>query len=211
MWESVPLWPRCPPMPGSPVMRQMGRRRLMTVKHSTASTFLFLPFSSGWRLGLIHHPRLGKLMLAGGHVEPDETAAEAALREVEEETGLVARLLHTPRPPLPAGFPRVSAPLPWWILEHQVPADRHQPEPHVHVDHIYVAMANSDVPCGSVAPAHSFGWYTAEEIAELDDVMEDTRLQAKELFACIEDLAAAATGSPSDGPSSFWWSFLTQQ
>lgn len=183
----------------------------MTVKHSTASTFLFFPFPGGWRLGLIHHPRLGMLMLAGGHVEPDETAAEAALREVEEETGLTARLLHALAPPLPAEFPRLSVPLPWWIVEHQVPADRHEPHPHVHVDHVYVAVADSEAPCGSVTPAHAFGWYTAAEIAELDDVVEDTRLQAKELLACIEDLATAATGSPSDDLASFWRSFVAQQ
>ncbi|MGH8902234.1 MAG: NUDIX hydrolase [Egibacteraceae bacterium] len=183
----------------------------MTVKHSTASTFLFFPFPGDWRLGLIHHPRLGMLMLAGGHVEPDETAAEAALREVEEETGLVARLLHAPAPPLPVGFPRLSVPLPWWIVEHQVPADRHEPQPHVHVDHVYVAMADSDAPCRAATPAHAFGWYTAAEIAELDDVVEDTRLQAKELLACIEDLAAVASGGQSDDLASFWRQFKTQR
>ncbi|MGH3820933.1 MAG: NUDIX domain-containing protein, partial [Pseudonocardiaceae bacterium] len=35
-------------------------------------------------------------MLPGGHVEPDENPAEAALREVTEETGLTARLLPGP-------------------------------------------------------------------------------------------------------------------
>ena len=35
----------------------------------------------------------GQWSLPGGHVEPGETAAEAARREVEEETGIKARIL----------------------------------------------------------------------------------------------------------------------
>ncbi|MGH3819549.1 MAG: NUDIX domain-containing protein [Pseudonocardiaceae bacterium] len=41
----------------------------------------------------------------GGHVEPDENRAEAALREVAEETGLAARLLPGPRLDEPDGPP----------------------------------------------------------------------------------------------------------
>ncbi|HKR52249.1 MAG TPA: NUDIX domain-containing protein [Pseudonocardiaceae bacterium] len=63
----------------------------MTVKHATASVFLFGCDDNAWHIGLIRHPRLGKWMLPGGHVEPDENPAEAALREVAEEAGLAAR------------------------------------------------------------------------------------------------------------------------
>lgn len=63
------------------------------LKHATSSVFLFTPGGDGWCIGLIHHPRLRRWMLPGGHVEPEENPAEAALREVGEETGLTARAL----------------------------------------------------------------------------------------------------------------------
>lgn len=37
---------------------------------------------------LIHHKRLGVWLPVGGELEPGETPAEAALRELKEETGL---------------------------------------------------------------------------------------------------------------------------
>lgn len=47
-----------------------------------------------WEVALVHRPRDGDWSLPKGKVEPGESVEEAALREVEEETGLVCRLLH---------------------------------------------------------------------------------------------------------------------
>jgi 8-oxo-dGTP pyrophosphatase MutT (NUDIX family) len=156
-------------------------------KESTASTLVYSFASDGWRLCLIVHPRLGKLLPAGGHVERDETTAEAAVREVLEETGLQVRLLPPSAVPLPPGTPHVPVPPAWWTLEMQVPADRHEPRPHIHVDSIYVAIA--DQPA-SVPAAHEVVWLTAAELAEHPDVVDDTRILAKEVFAIVESLPA---------------------
>jgi 8-oxo-dGTP pyrophosphatase MutT (NUDIX family) len=162
----------------------------VTLKHATSSVFVFRRITpGGWRLGLIRHPHFGLMVIPGGHVEAGETQAEAALREVAEETGLAVQLLSPPAAPLPGGYrpPRVAPP--WWIVEYQVPSDPHLGAPHVHIDHLYVALADGREP--SAAPGHPFGWYAAADLPGLD-MFDDARLLALTL---LDGLAA----SPDDG------------
>jgi 8-oxo-dGTP pyrophosphatase MutT (NUDIX family) len=167
------------------------------IKHATAGAFVFCRSAGGeWRLGLVAHPRLGRWMVPGGHVEGDECQAEAAVREVEEETGLSGvRLLEVPAPGLPGGFPgtHVRVPLPWWIIEQQVPADNHLAEPHVHIDHQYVAVVDVSEPLR--VGAHPFAWYGRGQVAGLA-MFEDSRLLAASLFGCIGDLVSGR-GDPA--------------
>ncbi len=167
----------------------------MTVKHATASTFVFCAFPGAWQVGVIAHPRLGWAMVTGGHVEAEETPAEAALREVTEETGLAkVRFIRPPAPGLPDGFPHERVEPPWWITEMPVPSDNHLAEPHIHVDHQYVAVAPGPEP--STAAAHAFNWYALEDLQALD-MPEDTKLLAKMLFEVIGDLAANRGSDPA--------------
>lgn len=159
------------------------------IKHATASTFVFCECAQGWRLGLIEHPRLRRRMVVGGHVEGDETQAEAAVREATEESGLRVRLLPCPSLTLPAGSPHTQVPQPWWITEMLVPADNHVAQPHVHVDHQYVAIADSPTPVRE--PVHPFDWYSVDELDGLS-MFPDTVLLAKALFPRIGSVAAAA-------------------
>ncbi|MCA1676916.1 MAG: NUDIX domain-containing protein [Actinobacteria bacterium] len=161
----------------------------MMIKHSTASAFVFCEFPAGWRLGLIEHPRLRKRMVVGGHVERDETQAEAAVREASEESGLEVRLLAGPSPALPLGYAHDLVAAPWWITEVMVPADNHLDEPHIHVDHQYAAIADSPVPASE--PVHPFAWCSAEELADLR-MFQDTLLLARALLPRIGSGAAAA-------------------
>jgi 8-oxo-dGTP pyrophosphatase MutT (NUDIX family) len=159
----------------------------MTVKHATASAFVFGRLASGWRLGLIRHPRLGRLMVMGGHVEEDESQEQAVLREVVEESGLSVRLVDRLTLPLPAGYPHPQVAQPWWINEMSVPADNHLAEPHIHIDHQYVAVADDPLP--RAAGVHAFAWHGEAELADLP-MFEDTKLLAKVLFSCIDGIAA---------------------
>lgn len=162
------------------------------IKHATASTFLFHRFPDEWRLGLIVHPRLGRHMVVGGHVEADETPAAAAEREAVEESGREVLLVPGPALGLPDGYPHRQVPAPWWINEVDVPADNHLGEPHVHVDHQYVGVAES--PLQVSEPAHPFAWVAEHE---LDDLLmfEDTRLLARSLFPHITAIAASGGGA----------------
>lgn len=160
------------------------------IKHATAGAFVFARFDDGWKLGLVAHPRLGRMMIPGGHVEADEQCAQAALREIVEETGLAVRLLPAPvAVPLPAGYPHPAVIPPWWITEINSVPDNHVAHPHVHIDHQYVAIADDPVPAGPAV--HALVWYTEAEVAEID-MFEDTRLLAKALFGGIDDLAAGS-------------------
>lgn len=162
----------------------------VTVKHPTASVFLFARAEDSWQVGLIRHPRLGKWMLPGGHVEPDENPAEAALREVAEETGLAARLLPGPGLDEPDGADEPSVIAPLWIVEQQVPAERREPEPHIHVDHLYLALAEASVP--ALSAELPFVWYTADQLATVG-MFSDTRARAVYLLDRIDVLTEATT------------------
>ncbi len=165
------------------------------IKHATASVFVFHEFPQGWRLGLVEQPRQRRRMIVGGHVEPDETQAEAAVREATEESGLQVRLLACPTPALPLGYPHERVAAPWWITEVIVPADNHLAEPHAHIDHQYVAVADSPIPVRE--PVHPFDWYSMDQldgINQLDSLpmFPDTLLLARALFSHIGSIAVAA-------------------
>ncbi|MGH8896994.1 MAG: NUDIX hydrolase [Egibacteraceae bacterium] len=146
-------------------------------KHATASVYVLTSGRNGRRLALVRHPRFGKWMVPGGHVEPDENPAETAIREVREETGLEVRLLSPAAALLPTGVTDPAVPLPYWIVEEHVPGDR-DPRPHIHVDHLYVA-----VPAGTARADEDLGvtWYTADQLAALD-MFDGTRAFALTLL-----------------------------
>jgi 8-oxo-dGTP pyrophosphatase MutT (NUDIX family) len=178
----------------------------VTVKHATASTFLFTGDADGWRIGLVRHPRFARWMLPGGHVEADENPAQAAVREVREETGRAARLLPAPTGPTPPCLAAAVVPAPHWIVEQQVPADR-EPFPHVHVDFLYVAVCVDDGPTGDAGarPAADgqrlpFAWYPVGQLNMLP-MFAGTRTLAVLLFDRIAVLAEGSRHAADPDPS----------
>jgi 8-oxo-dGTP pyrophosphatase MutT (NUDIX family) len=172
------------------------------LKHATSSVYLFTPGDDGWRIGLIHHPRLHRWMPPGGHVEPDENPAEAGLREVAEETGRTAHLVNTHTDDLTSAL--AGVPIPVWIAEQQVPAERRHPHPHVHVDHLYLATTGNH-PLATPAEL-TFAWFAADDLATLD-MFDDSRAGARLLFNRVDQLshrhtAPAATPAANSHQSS---------
>lgn len=85
---------------------------------------------------MIFHPYLQKWLQPGGHIEAEETPAEACIREVLEETGLQTRLHPW----------HENNSQPFDINIHTIPANPKKQEPqHLHYDFRYLLQAeNSD-------------------------------------------------------------------
>ena len=103
---------------------------------------------------LLLHRKLGKWLPPGGHVDPHELPDVAALREVEEETGLRVALLDAGGPLGPVR--RLAQPL-CILLEQITPA-------HEHIDLIYVARVLEGQLQHDPAESHETRWYDAAEL-----------------------------------------------
>jgi 8-oxo-dGTP pyrophosphatase MutT (NUDIX family) len=105
----------------------------MTIRHYTASAVLL---DDADRVLLVHHNKINLWLYPGGHIDEDEDPAQAAIREVAEETGLKAEVIGEP----PFTHPAVqSHPAPWAVIEMDV-TDANV-GPHRHIDLIYVCRA----------------------------------------------------------------------
>ncbi|MBW3620231.1 MAG: NUDIX domain-containing protein [Actinobacteria bacterium] len=127
------------------------------------------------RVLLHRHKRLGIWLQPGGHLDPGEDPATAAVRETLEETGLVAA--H------PAGGPR---------LLH---VDVHEgPRGHVHLDLRYLLRAaGADAFAPGAGESEHVAWFDADEARRVGD------RSLAEAVAAAGDLVPAAGGSPSGG------------
>ena len=103
---------------------------------------------------LLLHRKLGKWLPPGGHIDPDELPDVAALREVEEETGLRVALLDAGGALGPVR--RLAQPL--CILLEQI-----TPE-HEHIDLIYVARVVEGDVRHAPQESHEARWYDADEL-----------------------------------------------
>ncbi len=155
----------------------------MVTKEPTASTFVFRQEAGTWLTALVWHPRLKCSLPSGGHVENTENTEEAAIREAREETGLDVLLLPGPAAPVPAGYPHKVLCAPWWITEMGASPDSHTASRHVHVDHVFAAVASNAQPAGT--PAHTVRWFSRDDVTEEPGISQDSRLQVLELLARI--------------------------
>jgi 8-oxo-dGTP pyrophosphatase MutT (NUDIX family) len=172
------------------------------VKEATASVYVFRRSGAGeWLLGLMLHPRFGEWLTPGGHVEADESPAEAAVRETAEELGCEVRLLPGPSMPRPAGCPHPHMAPPWWIVEMAASPDNHTASHHFHLDHVFAGPYMGRVR----EPETQVRWMSEQELAQTPSVPEDVRLPAKQLFGEISRLAGSeSTAQPAVEPQQSW-------
>ena len=105
------------------------------VRHFTATGFVV----HEGRVALHWHPKVNEWLPPGGHIEDNEDPVQAVLREIEEESGIVAEVVGAALP-LELAYPtHVEPPLTIMIEDIQDPvAGFHQ-----HIDMIYVCRPAS--------------------------------------------------------------------
>lgn len=129
-------------------------------KHFTATAYVF------WqRKVLLHyHAKLNKYLPPGGHLEPNETPSEGALREVKEETGLDVLLIEQENLRVNA-YNAASIPRPFLCLLENIPAFKDKIA-HQHIDMIFLARLQDPEQADQVLTP--FRWYSFEDIQLMD-------------------------------------------
>jgi 8-oxo-dGTP pyrophosphatase MutT (NUDIX family) len=123
------------------------------VGHFTGSAWLVS--ADGDRVLLMHHRKLGLWLQPGGHADGDTDLARVALREAQEETGVID--LH-----VEGGI--------FDLDRHGIPGRANEPE-HWHYDVRYVVRAGSDERFMINEESQALAWRSVAEVA-LDTTLD---------------------------------------
>lgn len=129
------------------------------IRHNTASAIVLDDHD---QVLLIHHNKLGQWLYPGGHIDPNEDPAQAAVREVREETGLHVEVITDPLFHHPSV---TSLAPPFAIIEMDV-SDK-KIGPHRHIDHVYVCRPVHGELTPQLAEVSGCRWASTGELAEL--------------------------------------------
>ena len=133
--------------------------------HFTGSAWLVS--ADGARVLLMHHRKLGLWLQPGGHADGDADLARVALREAQEETGVVGL--------------RVENEI-FDIDRHRIPARANEPD-HWHYDVRHVVRARSDERFTINEESHALAWRSVAEVAADATLNASLRRMARKWLA----------------------------
>lgn len=156
------------------------------LKQFTATVYII----KDQRVLLIYHRKHRKWLPPGGHLEPNETPAEGARREVLEETGLEIDIIRQENVWIDRWNAK-SMERPYFCLIEEIPAYNDQPA-HQHIDFIYLAT-----PCGGIEEQNhleteGLRWFS---LAEIEALTPD-----KDIFGDTVEVIQSILTSPAQQP-----------
>lgn len=130
------------------------------------------------RVLLHRHRKLGLWLPPGGHIEPNELPDEAALREVEEESGLIVELVG------PRGVEIDDPDAPLQLVRPEGIQIENISPGHQHIDLIY--FARPVVGSMGMLPdvLEGMRWLTAEEFSMID-LTDEVAAWARKALAAL--------------------------
>lgn len=142
----------------------------MTIRHFTASAVVLDEHD---RVLLVHHNKIGLWLYPGGHIDANESPAEAAVREVVEETSVQAVVLGE------LGFAHTAVQghaSPWAVIEMDVTDSKHGE--HRHIDFVYVCRAAGTDLTAQLEEVSGARWVPVADVAGLPTPAELPELVA---------------------------------
>lgn len=134
------------------------------IRHLTASAIVLDDHD---RILLVHHNKIGKWLYPGGHIDPNEDPAQAAQREVLEETGIHTEVITGN---LFTHEAVVTHAPPFTIIEMDV-ADATLGA-HRHIDLVYVLHATAGTLAAQRAEVADVRWVPVADLASIDTPAE---------------------------------------
>ena len=124
---------------------------------------------------LVHHKKLEKWLPPGGHIDPNETPPEAAIREAKEETGLDVELIKQEN--IWIDRPNAKSLVrPYLCLLEEIPAHGDHPA-HQHIDQIFIGRVVGGNSNHNGDEVHDMKWFSLDDLETLEpevDIFDET-------------------------------------
>jgi len=131
----------------------------MIQNHFTATGIVF---SAANKILMVHHNKLNVWLPPGGHINENELPDDAVIREIFEETGVMAEIVsHKNELGFIDGCKELETP--FIILLEDIEGNG----THNHIDMVYICRAITEDLNPQESEVHGIGWFTFDEIKQL--------------------------------------------